>query len=76
MTTLSGSDFRAARKALRLTQAELGERLGLSPSTIAMYEAGHRREETRKPVEIPLTVRLALAALQMGLRDHPMAGAK
>ena len=37
------------RKALGLTQAELGKKLKLSESTISLYEAGKRFPEGKAP---------------------------
>jgi transcriptional regulator with XRE-family HTH domain len=37
-----GSNLRAARKRLRLTQEELGERSGVHPTEISRIEAGKR----------------------------------
>lgn len=41
MTT--GERIKAARQAVGLTQEELGKRLGISGSSIAQYEMGHRK---------------------------------
>lgn len=37
-----GSRIKAARKALGLTQADFGNKLGLKPNTITSYETGNR----------------------------------
>lgn len=37
-----GDNIRAARRARKMTQAELAEKVGLSRPTIALYEAGKR----------------------------------
>lgn len=63
-------DFVEVRKRLGLNQQEMAEALGLGKSTVQLYERGRRHEDDR-PVEIPKTVRLALAALCLGLRDFP-----
>jgi DNA-binding XRE family transcriptional regulator len=40
-TARIGSDFRAARKAMRLTQQEAANGLGIARSTLASIEIGH-----------------------------------
>ncbi|WP_207479548.1 helix-turn-helix domain-containing protein [Arenibaculum pallidiluteum] len=67
---MTPQEFRETRKRLRLTQAELGEALGLGTSTVALYERGYRMDREREPVEIPKTVRLAMAALVLGVKDY------
>jgi transcriptional regulator with XRE-family HTH domain len=44
--------------------AELGRRLGLSPSRLADYEAGFTRGQERGPAPIPKVVELACAWLE------------
>ena len=50
--------FIAARERLHMTRAAFAAALGLAPNTVTAYERG------RYPV--PLTVRLAISALQNG----------
>ena len=50
--------FIAARERLKMTRAAFAEALGIAPNTVTAYEKG------RYPV--PLTVRLAISALQAG----------
>lgn len=71
---MTPKQFKAWRKRLRLSQRAAGEALGLGLSTIRLYERGFRFEDER-PVRIPLHVRLAMAALSLGLKDHPDDGA-
>ena len=52
---VSAATFRAARKALGLTQAEVAELLGTTAETLSRYENGH--------LEVPRTVQLATAEL-------------
>ena len=59
---MSAEDFRAWRNVMGLTQGEAAEALGLSKSSIELYEKGERRDDGR-PVVIPRTVELACAAL-------------
>jgi transcriptional regulator with XRE-family HTH domain len=60
--------FVATRKRLRLTQQGLADALGIRKSSILLYERGSRRDDGR-PLEIPKTVRLALAALCEGITE-------
>lgn len=59
--------FRRWREQLGLTQAEAADRLGLKRRMVQYYEAGTRGG---RPVEIPLTVRLACYALAHGFADY------
>lgn len=70
---MTPAQFKAWRKRLRLSQRAAGEALGLSLGTITLYEHGKRWEDGRKVV-IPKTVRLAMASLSLGLKDHPDEG--
>lgn len=67
--------FRATRKALGLTQQQLADALDLSKATIEQYERGTRGGADPRPVAIPKTVRLALAALKAGIADDHGEGA-
>lgn len=51
--------FTSARERLGMSRGAFAVALGLAPNTVTAYEKG------RRPV--PLTVRLAIAALQYGL---------
>jgi D-3-phosphoglycerate dehydrogenase / 2-oxoglutarate reductase len=53
---MTADEFRAARKALGLTQEAMAYALGLAPRTIRSYEKGDRR--------VPEAVVLALAHLR------------
>ena len=57
----------AWRKALRWSQAEAAGRLGVSPRLYRYFEAGTR---DGRPVMIPKHVRLACAALALGIDDY------
>ena len=58
--------FRVWRKSLGLKQHDAAEKLGLKKRMIQYYETGER---DGKPVDIPLTVRLACYALSRGVED-------
>lgn len=63
-------ELKAIRQRLGLTQLGFAEALGVSREHIQDLEAGRRRKGT--PAPIPKTIRLAVAALELGLRDHPV----
>lgn len=65
---MTPQDFTRTRKHLGLSQQAMADALGISKSSIELYERGTRRDDGR-PVEIPKTVRLALAALCHGVTD-------
>jgi predicted transcriptional regulator len=60
--------FRRWRKALKLSQKEAAEALGLKRRVVQYYEKGER---DGVPVVIPKTVRLACYALAAGQADYP-----
>jgi DNA-binding transcriptional regulator YiaG len=49
-------DIKEARQRLDLTQAEFGDRLGVTGRTVARWEA--------EPETVPLTVKMAVRELQ------------
>ncbi len=59
--------FKAWRKAMRLTQTGAARALGLSRNSIELYERGTRRDDPDRIVVIPRTVELACAALMLGI---------
>jgi transcriptional regulator with XRE-family HTH domain len=59
---MTPQSFRAWRKGLGMSQREAAEALGISMSSVQLYERGSRREDGR-PVEIPKTVALACSAV-------------
>jgi len=63
---MNPDDFKAWRQAMGLSQQKAAEVLGISKSSVELYEAGKRRDDGR-PVEIPKTVALACAAVAKGL---------
>ncbi|MCL6450061.1 MAG: helix-turn-helix transcriptional regulator [Acetobacteraceae bacterium] len=66
MVTVSPVDLRNKRRALRLTQAELGRRLGLSGAHVYRLEAGLRS------VSFPVALRCAelFGSLQVTYRGR------
>lgn len=60
-------DFKRWRKALKLSQKEAAEALGLKRRVVQYYEKGERDGET---VQIPKYIRLACSALAAGVRDY------
>lgn len=47
MKTVIGKKIRELRKSLGITQSELAKKLGVSPSTIGMYEQGRREPDNK-----------------------------
>lgn len=60
-------DFKRWRKSMKLSQKAAADALGLKRRAIQYYEKGEREG---KPIEIPLTVRLACYALSRGATDY------
>lgn len=60
-------DFKRWRKALKLSQKEAAEALGLKRRVVQYYEKGERDGEA---VKIPKYIRLACSALAAGVRDY------
>jgi transcriptional regulator with XRE-family HTH domain len=58
--------FRHWRRSLGLSQVEAADRLGLKRRMVQYYETGVR---DGRPVEVPLSVRLACWALGQGIAD-------
>lgn len=67
---MTPQEFRDWRIAMGLTQQEAAEELGISKSTVELYESGKRRD-TKEAVVIPKMVGLACAALRRVSRDDP-----
>lgn len=63
---MTADQFRSWRKGLGLTQAAAAAALGVSKSSVELYEAGKRRDDGRL-VEIPRHIALACAAITAGL---------
>jgi transcriptional regulator with XRE-family HTH domain len=64
---MTPESFRAWRKGLGLSQQRAAEALGVSKSSVELYERGSRRGEDGRAVEIPRTVALACRAVSRGL---------
>ncbi|MFA7429976.1 MAG: helix-turn-helix transcriptional regulator [Rhodospirillaceae bacterium] len=64
---MTPKDFRRWRKALKLSQKDAAEALGLKRRVVQYYEKGERDGE---PIDIPKTVRLACFALTQGITDY------
>lgn len=62
--------FKAWRKSLGLSQKGAAEALGVSKSSVELYEAGVRRGDDPRPVEIPRTVALACAAVTLRIAAY------
>lgn len=66
---MSPDQFKAWRKRMGLNQAKAAEALGISKSSVELYERGVRRDDGR-PVVIPKAVELACAALVAGITEY------
>lgn len=53
---MSGSDLRQLRELLKLTQAELAERLGMHANTVARMERGELPVSTRTAAALRLLI--------------------
>lgn len=71
VTIMSPEDFRRWRKALKLSQKDAADALGLKRRVVQYYEKGERDGEK---VKIPLYVRLACYALAQGVSDYKGPG--
>jgi DNA-binding XRE family transcriptional regulator len=67
---MTKEQFRAWRKAMKLTQTGAARALGLNRNTIELYERGMRRDDPNHVVSIPRTVELACAALMLGIHRY------
>ncbi|MBM1169610.1 helix-turn-helix domain-containing protein [Microvirga arabica] len=67
---MTKEQFRAWRKAMKLTQTGAAQALGLNRNTIELYERGTRRDNPNHVVSIPRTVELACAALMLGIHRY------
>lgn len=60
-------DFKRWRKAMKLSQKEAAEALGLKRRVVQYYEKGERDGEK---VKIPKYIRLACSAVAAGVSDY------
>ena len=63
---MTPEQFKTWRKGLKLTQQAAADALGISKSSVELYEAGRRCDDGRA-VGIPRLVELACAAIAQGL---------
>lgn len=66
--SMTPEHFRAWRDRMKMTQSQAAEALGVSLSSIQLYEGTWTPTGGRKG-EISKTVRLAMAALEAGISD-------
>jgi len=66
---MTSEQFKAWRKHMGFSQTEAGASLGLSKSTIEMYDSGLRKAD-KTPIDIPKAVELACAAIALGIRAY------
>lgn len=67
--SLTPSQLRAYRRRRQLSRQALADLTELSVETIRNYERGVRREDGR-PIHLPHTFELALAAIELGLNCY------
>jgi len=65
---MTADEFKAWRAQVGLSVREAAEALGVSRSTVEVYELGHRKDDGR-PVVISRHIGLACAALAYGLDE-------
>lgn len=58
-----GERIRKYREEIKMTQSELGEKLGLQKSAISMYENGKRTPSTDTVIDLCLALEIGLAEL-------------
>ncbi|HZT26756.1 MAG TPA: helix-turn-helix domain-containing protein [Pseudolabrys sp.] len=66
---MNAVEFKRWRKHMRLSQQDAARVLGLSKTSIELYERGSRRDDG-SAVVIPKTVELACAALKSGITKY------
>lgn len=67
--SILGNAIRASRQARGMTQAELGERFGISKAAVAMWESGKNIPDQRKMAELTRVLDLD-PAVAIGLHDE------
>ena len=70
--SILGNAIRASRQARGMTQAELGERFGISKAAVAMWESGKNIPDQRKMAELTRVLDLD-PAVAIGLHDDRRA---
>lgn len=58
-----GQFIKEKRELLGLTQGALGEKIGLSPATISLYESGDRKPEVEVLRKLATALEVSVAAL-------------
>lgn len=66
MSTDTNQAFRKWRLRCNFSQVEAAKRLGISECCVCMYDNG-RRYSPPKPVTVPLSIRLAAAAIEFDI---------
>jgi transcriptional regulator with XRE-family HTH domain len=66
---LTGKALRDWRKALNWSQSFAAERLGVCIASYRSYES-QKRSDKESPVEVPMLVSWACAAIQAGLNPY------
>lgn len=58
-----GQFIKEKRELLGITQSALGEKIGLSPATISLYESGDRKPEVEVLRKLATALEVSIAAL-------------
>jgi transcriptional regulator with XRE-family HTH domain len=69
-----GREIRETRRALALTQAQVAERLGVSPSYVAAIETGRRNLTLGQIANIANAMRLGVQVSFVGPDGMPVSG--
>ena len=67
---MTPGQFKDWRKRFFKSQRAAAEALGISASSVILYEAGKRRDDNETPVEIPKVVALACSAIAFNLPPY------
>lgn len=67
ISSITPQQFIAWRKKLGLSQSAVARKLGISASSVWVYESGKRKEGN---VKIPLLVALGMSAISSGLTPY------
>jgi predicted transcriptional regulator len=64
------AQFKDWRKRFFKSQRAAADALGISASSVILYEAGRRRDANETPVEVPKVVALACSAVAQNLPPY------
>lgn len=67
---MTPTQFQSWRNHMRLSKTRAAAALGISWSSVDLYERGERRGGDRRAVVVPLSIELACAALALGITRY------